>query len=112
MAFEDKNFTASYRNYRYTKLNFSIGVIPIDVKKETKPVPPEPGKTINEKNYKFLFFYEDTDWNFTFKLPSLTLKYTSSAKKIGPFKVDRTDCNVSWWERITGKFFNPGSKGF
>lgn len=111
-AFEDKTFTGPYKIYRYTKLNFSIGVIPINVAKPTEPTPPKPGDVIKENNYKFLFFYEETDWDFTFKLPRLRLKYTSSAKKIGPFTVNRQDCNISWWERITGKFFNPGSKGF
>lgn len=111
-AFEDTTFTSPYRNFRYTKLNFSIGVIPINIAKPVDSTPPKPGDVIKENNYNFLFFYKKTNWDFTFRLPRLRLKYTSRATNIGPFKVNREDCNISWWERITGKFSNPGSKGF
>ena len=107
-VFSSPGFRAKYEQYKYTKFNIEIGVVPIPGK--TEVLPPEPGKKLVEKQFKFLFFKEDTDWDFTFKLPSISWKYTSSGKAPGFWTFSDNVCELKWWQRIFKKYIIP--KGF
>jgi hypothetical protein len=107
-VFSSPGFRANYEKYKYTKFNIEIGVVPIPDK--TEVLPPEPGKKLVEKQFKFLFFKEDTDWDFTFKLPSISFKYTSSGKAPSFWTFSENDCELKWWQRIFKKYIVP--KGF
>ena len=107
-VFSSPGFRVKYEQYKYTKFNIEIGVVPIPGK--TEVLPPEPGKKLVEKQFKFLFFKEDTDWDFTFKLPSIRWKYTSSGKAPGFWTFSDNVCELKWWQRIFKKYIIP--KGF
>jgi hypothetical protein len=107
-VFSSPGFRAKYEQYKYTKFNIEIGVVPIPDK--TEVLPPEPGKKLVEQQFKFLFFKEDTDWDFTFKLPSISFKYTSSGKTPSFWTFSENDCELKWWQRIFKKYIVP--KGF
>ena len=104
-VFSSPGFRAKYEQYKYTKFNIEIGVVPIPGK--TEEAEPTPGTVKTEKNFKFLFFYEDTDWDFTFKLPSISWKYTSSGKAPGFWKFSENVCEKKWWQRILKKYIIP-----
>ena len=104
-VFSSPGFRAKYEQYKYTKFNIEIGVVPIPGKTEEQR--PIPGTEKTEKNFKFLFFYEDTDWDFTFKLPSISWKYTSSGKAPGFWKFSENVCEQKWWQRILKKYIIP-----
>jgi hypothetical protein len=104
-VFNSPGFRAKYDQYKYTKFNIVVGVVPIPPKQEDKK--PEPSTEKTEKNFKFLFFYEDTDWNFDFDLPNFDWKYTSSGKAPGFWKISENVCEQKWWQRILKKYFIP-----
>jgi hypothetical protein len=104
-VFNSPGFRAKYDQYKYTKFNIVVGVVPIPGKTE-KPEP-TPGTEKTEKNFKFLFFYEDTDWNFEFDLPNFDWKYTSSGKAPGFWKISENVCEQKWWQRILKKYIIP-----
>ena len=104
-VFSSPGFRAKYEQYKYTKFNIEIGVVPIPGKTEEQR--PIPGTVKTEKNFKFLFFYEDTDWDFTFKMPSIRWKYTSSGKAPGFWKFSENVCEQKWWQRILKKYIIP-----
>jgi hypothetical protein len=104
-VFSSPGFRAKYEQYKYTKFNIEIGVVPIPGK--TEQPEPIPGTVKTEKNFKFLFFKEDTDWDFTFKLPSISFKYTSSGKTPSFWTFSENDCELKWWQRIFKKYIIP-----
>jgi hypothetical protein len=104
-VFNSPGFRAKYDQYKYTKFNIVVGVVPIPpIPEEDEPIP---GTEKTEKNFKFLFFYEDTDWNFNFDLPNFNWKYTSSGKAPGFWKISENVCEQKWWQRIFKKYFIP-----
>jgi hypothetical protein len=107
-VFSSPGFRAKYEQYKYTKFNIEIGVVPIPPRSEEEQ--PKPSEVKIEKNFKFLFFKEDTDWDFTFKLPSISFKYTSSGKTPSFWTFSENDCELKWWQRIFKKYIVP--KGF
>lgn len=101
-VFDSTGFRQKYEPYKYTKFDIVVGVVPIPPKTETEE--PTPGKEIKEQNFKFLFFYEETDWDFQFKLPKFSFKYTSSGKAPGFWKISENTCEIKWWQRIFKKY--------
>jgi hypothetical protein len=104
-VFNSPGFRAKYNQYKYTKFNIVVGVVPIPGK--TEEPEPKPGTVKTEKNFKFLFFYEDTDWNFELNLPKFDWKYTSSGKAPGFWKISENVCEQKWWQRIFKKYIIP-----
>jgi hypothetical protein len=107
-VFDSPGFRTKYEPYKYTKFNISIGVVPI---RKIKPEPgkePTPDKVLQDKTLKVLFFRDDTDFDFTLKLPKFDWKYSNSAKAPGFWKVDTSKCKLKWWEKIISKYFVPG----
>ncbi len=104
-VFNSPGFREKYDQYKYTKFNIVVGVVPIPPKKDDKK--PEPGSEKIEKNFKFMFFYENTDWNFDFDLPNFNWKYTSSGKAPGFWKISESACEQKWWQRILKKYIIP-----
>jgi hypothetical protein len=104
-VFDSSGFRQKYEQYKYTKFNIQLGVVPIPPRSEEEQ--PIPGEVKTEKNFKFLFFREDTDWDFTFKLPKLSWKYTSSAKAPGFWEISENTCEQKWWQRIFKKYIIP-----
>jgi hypothetical protein len=106
-VFDSEGFRQKYDKYKYTKFNISIGVVPIQKKIEEPGKEPIPGKVIEEKQLKVLFFTKDTDFDFTLKLPKFDWKYTNSAKAPGFWKIDTSKCKLKWWEKIISKYIVP-----
>ena len=103
-VFNSPGFRKKYEPNKFTKFDIVVGVVPIPPKKEDKK--PEPSTEKTEKNFKFLFFYEDTDWNFDFDLPNFNWKYTSSGKAPGFWKISENVCEQKWWQRIFKKYIS------
>jgi hypothetical protein len=104
-VFNSPGFRAKYDPNKFTKFNIVVGVVPIPSKIEQPEPIPDISKT--ENNFKFLFFYKDTDWDFTFKLPKFDWKYTSSGKAPGLWKISENVCEQKWWQRILKKYIIP-----
>lgn len=106
-VFSSPGFRKKYDPYKYTNFNMSIGIVPI---KKPVPIPgeePKPDEILEKETLKVLFFYKDTDFDFTLKLPKFDWSYTSSAKAPGFWKVDKSKCKLKWWEKIITKYFVP-----
>jgi|688.fasta_scaffold278924_1 hypothetical protein len=104
-VFDSPGFRKKYEPNKFTKFDIVVGVVPIPGK--TEEPEPTPGTVKTEKNFKFLFFYEDTDWNFDFNLPKFDWKYTSSGKAPGFWKISENVCEQKWWQRIFKKYIIP-----
>lgn len=104
-VFDSPGFRKKYEPNKFTKFDIVVGVVPIPGK--TEEPEPTPGTEKTEKNFKFLFFYEDTDWNFEFDLPNFDWKYTSSGKAPGFWKISENVCEQKWWQRILKKYIIP-----
>jgi hypothetical protein len=107
-VFNSTGFRAKYEKYKYTKYNISIGVVPISKTVEKEGKEPTPDKILESKSLKVLFFRDDTDFDFTLKLPKFDWKYSGGGKAPGFWEIDTSKCKLKWWEKIISKYFVPG----